>query len=67
MKVRELNPEGVKIGLRIKSLAANEKVGTVVRIERNRDNLTWVLWDGEWQLRSAFYSNECECEVVEDK
>ncbi len=66
MKIKDLNQDSIRVGLRVKSVAG-EKLGTVVRIERDRDNLAWILWDGEWQLRSAFHDNDCECELVTEE
>ena len=65
MKIVELAPESVKVGLRVKSVSG-DKLGTVVRVEPEADSRAWILWDKEYSLRSAFYGNDCQCEVVEE-
>ena len=68
MKVYELSPEEIVIGLRIKSLIS-DKVGTIVKIDdESGDKYNWVLWDGESEddLCSGFYDNNCQNEVVGD-
>jgi len=65
MKISDLQPDQIKVGLRVKSLKSN-KVGTIVLITDKRGiPYSHILWDGEDRPFSGFFDNDCECEVVE--
>jgi len=63
MKINELSEEEIVVGLKVKSLC-DEKVGVIVKIDYNRDNYAWILWEGEVEPRSGFFGNQCACEVI---
>ena len=64
MRVEDLQPEQVVIGLRIRSLSKSDRLGTIVSIDKSDDDYATVKWDDSAHL-SGFYGNDCECEVVE--
>jgi len=66
MKVSDLKPEEVKVGLRVKSLS-KPRSGTVVSINPKDDDFASVIWDGDLIACSGFYENDCKCEVVLDE
>ena len=66
MKVSDLKPEDIRIGLRIISLISDRQ-GTVVHIDHKDDEYSWVHWDEKSQATSGFYWNNCKCEVVVDE
>ena len=67
MRICDLNPEQVVIGLRLRALNNRNKKGTVVSINHQDDDYAWIKWDGEEKIASGFYGNDCECEVVENE
>lgn len=60
-------PEGqIKVGMRVRSLARSEVIGTIVEKENVRDqDYWWIKWDGDSSKTSGFFWNNCKCEVVE--
>ena len=66
MRICDLKLEDVKIGLRVRSLADPNLLGTIVETECDGGNevVHWIQWDGEASPRSGFYWNDCECEVI---
>ena len=65
MRVCDLKDDKVYVGMRIRSLVDYDKIGTVVKINYDDDDFTWVTWDGEDAPRSGFYGTDCECEIVD--
>ncbi len=65
MRICDLSPDKIRIGLRVKGLSTG-KLGTITRIDYSRDNLVWIKWDNEEIETSGFYGNDCECEVIND-
>lgn len=63
MKISDLKQEEIVVGLRIRSLKDPLKFGTIVKIDVD-DCYAWIQWDGESELRSGFYWNDCKCEVI---
>jgi hypothetical protein len=64
MKIRDLKPEEVVVGIVVRSLAPSKRLGKIVEIQKYKDDLAWIQWDGEEEPTSGFYGNDCECEVV---
>ena len=64
MKIKDLKPEDIKVGLRIKSLV-RELFGTVVKVDHDDDDYAWIQWDNETVPTVGFWGNDCECEVVD--
>lgn len=64
MRINELTPEQIVVGLRIKGLASG-RPGTIVRIDKDDDNYAYIQWDGEDIIYSGFYGTDCTCEIVE--
>jgi hypothetical protein len=68
MKISELPEDRIKIGLRIKSLANPNKLGTIVKKEvKGSETVWWILWDGDEKPMSGFYWNHCDCEVYDSE
>ena len=66
MKISDLSEDEIKIGLRVRSMANPEKIGTVVSVDPPPYETYWyILWDGDEYPFSGFYWNHCDCEVVE--
>ena len=65
MRICDLKEEEIVIGLRIKSLDPSHPnyYGTIVKIDKGKDNLAWVQWDGKNEPTSGFYENDCQCEI----
>lgn len=65
MKISDLKPEDIVIGIRVKSLIIN-KTGTIVKIDKllSHHPFCIILWDGEKIACSGFYFNNCKYEVV---
>ena len=63
-KVSDLKLEQVKVGLQVVSMTNPAKIGTVVKIDLDRDHYVWILWDGDTHPHSGWYGNDCECEVI---
>lgn len=64
MKISDLKEDDIKIGLVVKSLL-NGRPGTIVAIDMERDRQAWIQWEGDPEANSAFYGNDCECEILE--
>lgn len=65
MIIRDLSPDQVVIGLRVRSLACDDIIGTVVKSEEIRgQTYYWVQWDNDERIYSGFFYNQCDCEVV---
>jgi len=62
MKISDISLP-IPIGTRIKSLISDRQ-GTIVSTDREDDEYSWILWDGEPFPYSGFFWNDCECEVV---
>ena len=65
MKVSDLRPNQIRVGLKLRSLINSANIGTITSIDKDRDNLAWITWSGSQAPTSAFFGNECECEVIE--
>jgi len=65
MKICELDPNQIKIGMRIKSLISDKR-GTIVKMEVHHDKYFWVLWDGDDKPFNGFFYNHCDCEIVSE-
>jgi len=65
MKINELAPGQIKVGMRIRSLVDSSHLGTVVQIDHDDDEFAWILWDGQDEPYSGFYGEDCECEIAE--
>lgn len=63
MRVKDLREDEIVVGMRIRGLASGI-CGTIIAIDKDRDQLAWVQWDGKAQATSGFYGNDCDCEVV---
>jgi len=64
MRIRDTDISNIKVGMRIKSLVSDRQ-GTIVRIDKDDDDYSWVLWDGDPEPFSGFYGNDCSCEIIE--
>lgn len=55
MKISDLKPEDIVIGIRVKSLISDRQ-GTVVKIDKwpKDDDYAWILWDGDQNLTLVF-------------
>jgi len=63
IRILDLEPNQIVIGLRIKSLVS-DKLGKIVQIDNEHgDMYSWILWDGDNIAYSGFYGNDCKCEV----
>lgn len=65
MIISDLLEKQIFVGMRIRSLVDPNKLGTIVKIDRDDDNYAWIQWDGDYKPFSGFYGNNCDCEVVE--
>jgi len=66
MRICDVAEDQIKIGLRVRSLANPEKIGTIVKVdEPPSETYWWIQWDGDAQPYSGFYWNNCECEIVQ--
>jgi hypothetical protein len=63
MRIKDLRDDEIVVGMRLRGLATGV-YGTIIAIDRDRDQLAWVQWDGKAQTTSGFYGNDCDCEVV---
>ena len=64
MKINDLSQEQIVVGLRIRSLLHNGRLGTIVKVDHEDDDYARILWDGDKDATSGFYGTDCECEVV---
>ena len=62
MRICDLKQHQVKVGMRVRSLAL-DRVGTIVAIDRDDDNYSWIQWDGDSRPCSGFYGTDCECKI----
>ena len=60
MRICDLKPEEIVVGLRLKRLD-NDIWGTVVKIDD--DGWRSIQWDGESTIESGFWENDCKCLV----
>lgn len=65
MIIKDLSENEIKIGLKVRSLKDPNRFGTIVEIDYKHDNSAWILWEGDNKPLSAFYGNDCQCEVVQ--
>ena len=66
MRVNELKPEDIHVGMKIRSLKNPNKLATVVDIDHADDDFAWIQWEGDDKPYSGFYGNNCSCEVVNE-
>lgn len=68
MIIRDLPPEKIVIGLRVRSLACDDIIGSIIKTEDVRGSkYHWVKWDNDSRIYSGFFANDCNCEIVEMK
>jgi len=64
MRICDIKSDQIHVGMRIKSLA-KPRDGTLVSCDYHDDEYWWIQWDGEDDIHSGFYGNDCKCEIVE--
>jgi len=67
MRICDLQEDQVVVGLQIRSLVDPMRIGTIVDIDYVDDASAWIRWEGETDVYSSFYGNNCKCEVVCDQ
>lgn len=69
MKISDLKDEDVRVGMRL--WAIDRKVqGTIVKMlypPLDRYQSAWIIWDGNHEITSTFFENQCDCEIVDEK
>lgn len=70
-RISDLEESEIRPGLRVKSLARSDGIGTVVEIDYPDDSSTWVEWDQPEGTAcppdSCFNWNDCDCEILLDE
>lgn len=67
MKINELKLEQVVVGLRFRSLVNHDRIGRIVKIDKDDDYSVYYQWEDEDETATGcWYGNDCECEVVEE-
>lgn len=66
MRICDLDPKEVVVGLRVRGLNNRERLGTIIKIDPKDDDTATIKWDTvvDGYEYSHFYGNNCECEVV---
>ena len=65
MRICDVSEDQIKIGMRVRSLANPNKLGTIVDAGLlPHDLYWWIQWDGDTKAYSGFYWNHCKCEIV---
>lgn len=66
MRICDMDPSEIHVGLKMRGLKNPNRIGTVVKIDVDDDCYAWVLWEGDDQPYGGFYWNDCRCEVVDE-
>ena len=61
MRVCDLAPEQVKVGLMIIGLVT-EQIGTIIKIDLV-DNFCWIRWQGDSRIFAGFANNRSFCQL----
>jgi len=59
LKICDIREENIMVGMRVRS----SRLGTIIRIDKKDDNYAWIRWDGDSEIYSGFYGNDCACEI----
>lgn len=66
MRICDLESDEIPVGLRIRSMANPNRIGTIIGIYKSDgEQEALVQWDNEHEPTGGFFENHCECEIVE--